>query len=76
MLQAQNISFHAGSKLLFTDVNFTLEGKGKKIVGLIGRNGCGKSTLLKVINGDEKPDTGKVNNYREEVAYLPQQIDF
>ncbi len=29
-------------------------------IGVVGRNGGGKSTLLKLILGEERPDTGRV----------------
>lgn len=42
-------------------------------IGLIGPNGAGKSTLLKMILGDLKPDSGKVQHGTKlEVAYFDQ----
>ena len=41
------------------DASFEIS-NGQRI-GLIGQNGCGKTTLLKMITGEEKPDSGKIN---------------
>jgi ABC-type multidrug transport system ATPase subunit len=34
--------------------------KGGKLIGLMGASGSGKSTLLNVLNGSEKPSSGRV----------------
>lgn len=47
--------------------------KGNKIA-LVGPNGSGKTTVIKLITGEEKPDSGKIelgNNV--EIGYLPQE---
>ena len=44
--------------LLVEDMNFSLPPGG--IVGVIGPNGAGKTTLFKMITGEEKPDSGKI----------------
>ncbi|MDY9919649.1 MAG: ABC-F family ATP-binding cassette domain-containing protein [Proteiniphilum sp.] len=44
---AENVSKSYGEKLIFNDVNFTIE-RGEK-VAFVGRNGEGKSTLVKCI---------------------------
>ena len=38
----------------------SLEVEKGTIKGLIGPNGAGKSTLFHLINGMEKPDSGKI----------------
>jgi len=58
MIQANDISKHFGTQVLFEDVTFTI-GK-KERLGLVGRNGSGKSTLFKMILGDYTPDSGKI----------------
>lgn len=58
-LSAESISKSFNEKLLFTNINFGIS-QGEK-VALVGINGSGKSTLLKIINGEEKPDTGLVS---------------
>ncbi len=47
-----------GQKLLFCDVNFTLN--AGKIYALVGANGCGKSTFFKLITGEEEATFGEV----------------
>ncbi len=47
---AENVSKWYGEKLIFNDVNFTIE-RGEK-VAFVGRNGEGKSTLVKCIMGE------------------------
>ncbi|MFO7933830.1 MAG: ATP-binding cassette domain-containing protein [Bacteroidales bacterium] len=45
---------------------FNLEEESGKLVGIMGGSGVGKSTLLNVLNGNLKPDSGKIliNGYR------------
>jgi ATPase subunit of ABC transporter with duplicated ATPase domains len=49
---------HMGSKLLFKDLNFTLQERAR--VGLIGRNGIGKSTLFGMLTGEDTEYVGTV----------------
>jgi ATP-binding cassette subfamily F protein 3 len=60
---------------VFDDAGFTVNA-GERI-GLVGRNGSGKTTLLRMINGEERPDTGIIsipNDYV--VGYLSQHLEF
>ncbi|MEO5873846.1 MAG: energy-dependent translational throttle protein EttA [Streptosporangiaceae bacterium] len=43
-------------RVLWEDISFNLPPNG--IVGVIGPNGVGKTTLFRMINGEEKPDSG------------------
>lgn len=38
----------------------SLDARPGECIGVIGPNGAGKSTLLRIINGDVRPDAGKV----------------
>ena len=58
LLVAKNLAKHAGDRLLFHHLDFTLS-PGKKI-GLMGPNGSGKTTLLKLIAGEATPDQGTI----------------
>ncbi|UII25205.1 ATP-binding cassette domain-containing protein [Fulvivirga maritima] len=40
--------------------NVNISEEGGKLVGIMGASGSGKSTLLNVINGSEKPSSGRV----------------
>ncbi len=58
MVKVQNLKKAYGSRVLFDEVNLTLD-KGKRY-GLIGANGAGKSTFLKILAGLEEPTEGEV----------------
>jgi ATP-binding cassette, subfamily F, member 3 len=75
MIQVHDLSKEFGSRLLFSNIDFSLNRNER--IGLVGRNGTGKSTLLKIIKGDMQPDSGEVStpqNYRIEM--LSQHIQF
>jgi ABC-type multidrug transport system fused ATPase/permease subunit len=40
--------------------NINIAETGGKLIGLMGASGSGKSTLLNVLNGSEKPSSGRV----------------
>ncbi|MBX7125203.1 MAG: ATP-binding cassette domain-containing protein [Cyclobacteriaceae bacterium] len=40
--------------------NINIEESGGKLIGLMGASGSGKSTLLNVLNGSERPSSGRV----------------
>jgi ABC transport system ATP-binding/permease protein len=40
--------------------NFNIAEHGGKLIGIMGSSGSGKSTLLNVLNGSEKPSSGRV----------------
>ncbi|MDF2687277.1 MAG: methionine transporter ATP-binding protein [Microvirga sp.] len=42
------------------------------ILGVIGRSGAGKSTLIRLVNGLEKPSSGKVIVDGADIAALPE----
>ena len=48
----------AGSKPLFSDLNFSLARQGR--IAILGRNGQGKSTLIKILGGILPPTSGQV----------------
>lgn len=72
MLSVNRLSKSYNLNQIFTDVSFSVLA-GEKI-GLVGPNGCGKTTLLRIINGEEKQDSGTFQFHPENIkrAYLPQ----
>jgi ATP-binding cassette subfamily F protein uup len=59
LIGAHDLSKSYGSRLLFHDLNFSLE-SGER-VGLIGPNGAGKTTLLNILAGRIAPDDGHLS---------------
>ncbi|MCK5061736.1 ABC-F family ATP-binding cassette domain-containing protein [Candidatus Parcubacteria bacterium] len=76
MLITNNLSIKFNSKELLKDINISLDSSSRKKVALVGKNGCGKSTLLKVLNREIDPSSGNLDMANENIAYLPQDIDF
>lgn len=75
MLQVSGLKKSYGSRVLFEDVSFTVQGRER--VGLVGRNGSGKSTLFKILRGEEDADQGSISipkSYR--LGFLDQHIRF
>jgi len=81
----RKISYTNNKDELLKDINLNLGHEEK--IAIIGSNGSGKSTLLKIIAGLISPCSGyveifhtKINNlkefknYREDIAYLPQDV--
>jgi D-methionine transport system ATP-binding protein len=64
-------SRHAASVTALSDV--TLSVPQGSIYGVIGRSGAGKSTLLRLVNGLEKPSSGRVVLDGAEVSALSER---
>ncbi|MDP1816493.1 MAG: ABC transporter [Cytophagaceae bacterium BCCC1] len=58
IIEIQHVSKSFKDKVIVKEFNYTFK-KGDRI-GIVGKNGMGKSTLLGMINGEIKPDVGKV----------------
>lgn len=58
ILTLQQVEKSYGTRLLFKDVNLTIESTHR--IGLIGVNGTGKTTLLQVLEGVQEPDRGSI----------------
>ncbi|MFT8323544.1 MAG: ABC transporter ATP-binding protein [Bacillus sp. (in: firmicutes)] len=58
MITVANLSKKYGNKILFNDLNFTIN-KGDFVI-ISGKSGCGKTTLLNIIGGIERADAGSV----------------
>ena len=69
--ELDNVSLAFGDKRVVEQLSTTVL-RGDKI-GLIGPNGAGKTTLLKLILGDIKPDSGRIQRGANlQVAYFDQ----
>nr|WP_086939681.1 ABC transporter ATP-binding protein [Thaumasiovibrio occultus] len=84
MLEAKNLSFHVGDRVLLED--FSMQFNQGKIYTLVGHNGSGKSTLVKLLARHLSANSGTLqlnhsafDNYSEkafarQIAYLPQHL--
>jgi energy-coupling factor transport system ATP-binding protein len=67
ILSIENLNFsYDGIHPVLSDINIDI--KEGEMVSLVGRNGAGKSTLSKLLCGFEKPDTGILRYYGEDIA--------
>ncbi len=57
--ELKKVSKSYGEKIILKGFDYTFK-KGDKI-GVVGKNGAGKSTFINLIQGFEKPDSGKIN---------------
>jgi ABC-type multidrug transport system ATPase subunit len=55
--------------------NVTVSEKGGKLIGLMGASGSGKSTLLNVLNGTEKPSSGRVLINGIDIHEYPDKVE-
>ncbi len=82
LIHVKDASFSYGEKLIFSDINFSVE--PGEVLCVIGPNGCGKTTLLDCILGVLKLKRGEVfieeknlehikpAQLAETIAYVPQ----
>ncbi len=59
IVELKKVSKQFGDKTILKGFDYTFK-KGDRI-GVVGKNGVGKSTFINIIQGIEKPDSGKVN---------------
>ena len=75
MINLANVSKNYGKRILFNNVNLSINDNEK--IGLIGPNGAGKSTLFSIILQEAEPSSGKVQvNKNIRIGYLPQESSF
>jgi len=55
--------------------NITIAERGGKLIGLMGASGSGKSTLLNVLNGSEKPSSGRVLINGIDIHEHPEKVE-
>ncbi|MEX6508893.1 energy-dependent translational throttle protein EttA [Jiella sp. M17.18] len=74
VIEVENLTKSFGDRVLIENLSFKLPAGG--IVGIIGPNGAGKSTLFKMITGQEKPDSGKIDiGETVDLGYVDQSRD-
>ena len=78
MLLANNLSFERNSKIVFQNINLSLQ--PKTIVQVTGRNGSGKTTLLKLLSSVLYPSNGQIfwdgKNLRNNSENLHKNLTF
>ncbi len=71
VVEFADVSKAYGDQVLFNSAGFSIPRNA--VVGLVGPNGAGKTTLFKMIVGQEKPDSGKVEiGTTVKIAYVDQ----
>ena len=74
VIEVENLTKSFGDRVLIENLSFKLPAGG--IVGIIGPNGAGKSTLFKMITGQEKADSGKIDiGETVDLGYVDQSRD-
>lgn len=71
-MKASHLQLSYGAKIIYDDCDFHLENQDK--AGIVGVNGAGKTTLFRVILGEQKLDSGKIELPNLRIGYLPQEI--
>lgn len=73
MIQLNNITLRAGSKLLFRNLNLTIRDGVK--YALLGPNGAGKTSLFRMITGEMEAEEGNIFISSDTtIGYLPQDL--
>lgn len=67
-----NVTKYIGDRKIIDIDNLSIQENEK--VGIVGKNGAGKTTLLKLIAGDIKADTGKIE-VNGSITYIKQLDD-
>lgn len=72
MVRLVGVEYTIGTRVLFSDVNFTIGTSDR--FGLVGANGTGKTTLLRLIKSDILPTKGAIEKLKPvSIGYLPQE---
>ncbi len=72
-IELDHISKGYGENILIQDFSYTFLKNDR--IGFLGANGAGKSTLLKMIMGEVKPDSGRIDiGPTVKIGYYAQEI--
>ncbi len=72
LLQVHDVSIKLGGKQILRDINFEIKNILRpdmiqgQVVALVGQSGVGKSTLFGLLAGLNVPDTGSIQQKRNE----------
>ncbi|MCQ4160449.1 ABC transporter ATP-binding protein [Roseomonas sp. GC11] len=69
LLEARNLRKHWGGVAAVEDVSFAV--RPGEMLALIGPNGAGKSTCFNMLNGQIRPDAGRVRLAGRDITGLP-----
>ena len=69
ILRIDNLCKKYGKRLVLEDISFEVN-KGE-FLSLLGPSGCGKTTILRLLIGIDKPSSGKIFKYDENITDLP-----
>ena len=72
LLQVGRIAKSFGGVKAVDDVSFALP--SGQLLALIGPNGAGKSTCFNMVNGQLKPDAGRISLQERDIAGLPPRM--
>lgn len=81
IVEFKDVNFSHGALTVLENISFTV--KRGDYLGVIGPNGGGKTSLLRILVGLDKPDTGAVKLFGEDIAslsgrhrlgYVPQRV--
>lgn len=80
MLRFEGVSFRYPEDELGMVDNLSFQVEDGELVAIIGASGCGKSTVFRLINGLERPDSGKIlvdekpiETIKNYSAFMPQK---
>jgi iron complex transport system ATP-binding protein len=75
ILQAQSISMRIGSATLADAIDLRIA--AGEMVAIVGPNGAGKSTLLRMLSGDLRPTSGRIQLKQRDIGgYPPRQLAY
>lgn len=59
IIEIRNLTKSFDNKTYIDNLDYTLSRTDR--IGIVGKNGLGKSTLIRLLNGEIKPDSGKIS---------------
>ncbi|MBO4667086.1 MAG: ABC-F family ATP-binding cassette domain-containing protein [Bacilli bacterium] len=75
ILDAKGLSASYGEKILFQNIDISIEDNDK--IGLIGINGTGKSTLLSILAGNRDIEKGDITIVgKKKIVMMPQEVTY